>query len=213
MLGIMQSVLNPHAAELSPVVLLIEWILQTNSTVTTTMTSVQTFPIDLSLTVSLLIAVSGWMVAAILAILRIHESRKEREQRAYRELVMTPEFQKILSTLDVMRQTMRAMSLAQRGQSGSFVILGEPVNFRNKKEFDKEMARIAPKALSFLIEAKESLGQSGLRDLVPPKIAAMFMEAMKAATNSLQSKGDFDAADKKFTETYAEIRKMIGIES
>ena len=194
-------------------VLLIEWILQTNSTVTTTMTSVQTFPIDLSLTVSLLIAVSGWIVAAILAILRIHESRKEREQRAYRELVMTPEFQKILSTLDVMRQTMRAMSLAQRGQSGSFVILGEPVNFRNKKEFDKEMARIAPKALSFLIEAKESLGQSGLRDLVPPKIATMFMEAMKAATNSLQSKGDFDAADKKFTETYAEIRKMIGIES
>lgn len=186
-------------------------LLQTNSTATTTVTSVQVSPIDWSFVVSVVIAVSG-IVAGILIGLQIRESKKERTQRAYRELVMTPEFQKLLSALDVIRQTMKAISVAQRGQSGSLVILGEPINFKNKKEFDKEMGRIAPKVLSFLIEAKESLGQSGLRDLVPPKIATMFMEAMTSATNSIRSRRDFDAADKKFDETHAEIRKMLGVE-
>jgi hypothetical protein len=174
-------------------------------------TSVQVSPIDWSFVVSVVIAVSG-IVAGILIGLQIRESKKERTQRAYRELVMTPEFQKLLSALDVIRQTMKAISVAQRGQSGSLVILGEPINFKNKKEFDKEMGRIAPKVLSFLIEAKESLGQSGLRDLVPPKIATMFMEAMTSGTNSIRSRRDFDAADKKFDETHAEIRKMLGVE-
>lgn len=190
---------------------MIEWILQTNSTVTTTVTSTQTSLIDLSLVVSLLIAVSG-IVALIFTYLRISESREERRQHAYRELIMTPQFLKLFSAFDVMRQTLKGISAAQRGESGSLTIAGEHVEFKDKKGFDEEMRRIAPKLLPVLIETQDSLGQSGLRDLVPTKISTMFIEAMKSAIDSLESRSDFNAADKKFDEMYVEIRKMLGVE-
>jgi hypothetical protein len=104
------------------------------------------------------------------------------------------------------------MSAAQRGESGSLTIYGEHIRFKDKKEFEEEMRRIAPKILPVVIEAKDILGQSGLKDLVPPKISAMFMEAVKSALDSIQSRRDFDAADKKFDETYVAIRKMLGVE-
>ena len=74
----MQKVLNPHAAELSLVVLLIDWILQTNSTVTTSGLSSAEWVTAGSSAIMMIATV----VLAYYAYTTIQEGKKDRRKTA-----------------------------------------------------------------------------------------------------------------------------------
>ncbi|MGD0549486.1 MAG: hypothetical protein ABSA81_02930 [Candidatus Bathyarchaeia archaeon] len=117
----------------------------------------------------------------------------------------------MLSTIDLIRQILAAKSAADRGQSGSFTIAGEKTTFKNSAELDNEMKRIAPKILPIVTEIKDLILKSGLMHLVPEKLITMFHDTVMPAVNSILLKQDFSAADKKFEEFYAQMRKMAGL--
>ena len=124
---------------------------------------------------------------------------------------MAPQFLRILSILDIVQQMLKAMSAAERGQSGSAIIAGERIEFKDREEFDNETKRIGPKMTPILTEALNSLSQSGLMHLVPWALMEKFFEAVKLAAYCTQSRREFDVADKKFEEAYAVLRKMVGL--